>query len=244
MNNKVDSDFFKDALLDEKLESPRKIDKMEFINIRIYYFVINILSSTILENAIKYLYNIFIMMFIDTKFLVLEQDQKHFEIIVFSKNNLPNGWDELYKISVKEIAKIDINVEKIFYAEKLNEVEELFSSACSCGEYHNNIGISNAKKYIDEHISEKLSLKIIAENVYLSPSYLSRTFKKCYGVNLSKYIQSERINKAKQYLVTSDFPIREIMRMSGFDYDGSYFYQEFKKYTGITPAEYRKMFRG
>ena len=129
------------------------------------------------------------------------------------------------------------------YDDKFDELENLFSSVDNSAEHHNK-AVSNAKKYIDEHISEKLSLKIIAENVYMSTFHLSRTFKKCYGVNISEYILSERVNRAKQYLATSDFAISEIMRMSGFDDNNSYFYQIFKKHTGITPAEYRKMFRG
>ncbi len=239
----VYTDFFKGALLGENLESSKKLDKTELINNKFCYFTVDILNNTVPENTIKYLYNIFIMLFTGTKFCVLEQEKERFEIISFSKNNLPDSWNELYEKSVCENVGIDINIENIVYAEKFDELEKLFSSLDNNSE-KNNKTVENAKKYIDEHISEKLSLKIIAENVYMSIFHLSRTFKKCYGVNISEYILSERLNLAKQYLATSDFPISEIIKMVGFDDNNSYFYQIFKKHVGVTPAEYRKTFRG
>lgn len=99
--------------------------------------------------------------------------------------------------------------------------------------------ISNAVSYIHSHLSEPLSLESIAEDLHISPSHLSRTFKKALNESLTEYINKARIGKAKEYLKNSDTLTYEIAELVGY-HDPTYFSSIFKKYTGVSPTEYRQ----
>lgn len=92
--------------------------------------------------------------------------------------------------------------------------------------------------YIQQHLSEDLSLEILAKQAFLSPSYFSRLFKREMHVPLSAYINQLRVQKAMQLLHTN-CGISELATMVGFD-NPKYFSQVFKKYTGKTPQDFRK----
>lgn len=95
------------------------------------------------------------------------------------------------------------------------------------------------KNYIFNHIFEDITINKLAEIVHLNPIYLSQLFKKETGQSLGKYIQQEKINEAKKMLIQSDSSIAEICMLLQFS-DQSYFTSAFKKYTGVTPSQYRK----
>jgi two-component system, response regulator YesN len=93
-------------------------------------------------------------------------------------------------------------------------------------------------QYIEEHISEDLSLVRLAEIHYFNPSYLSRFFKQERGINLSEYIDKCRIVAAKKLLENGDHKIRDVSDAVGYEAAHS-FTRFFKKMTGMTPQEYR-----
>ncbi|MDQ0115488.1 response regulator transcription factor [Paenibacillus harenae] len=93
-------------------------------------------------------------------------------------------------------------------------------------------------QYIDEHLSEDLSLVRLAEIHYFNPSYLSRFFKQERGINLSEYIDTCRARKAKELLRDNDLKVREVAVSVGYEAAHS-FTRFFKKVTGMTPQEYR-----
>ncbi|RHO31870.1 AraC family transcriptional regulator [Roseburia sp. AM16-25] len=92
--------------------------------------------------------------------------------------------------------------------------------------------------YIREHLTEDFSVDQMAQDLFLSRSYLSTKFKKETGMTLSQYIQEQKIEKAKSLLKTTDRSILEIATYLGFSSQG-YFQNVFKKLTGMTPKEYR-----
>lgn len=92
--------------------------------------------------------------------------------------------------------------------------------------------------YIREHLTEEFSVNQMAQDLFLSRSYLSTKFKKETGMTLSQYIQEQKIEKAKSLLKTTDRSILEIATYLGFSSQG-YFQNVFKKLTGMTPKEYR-----
>ena len=93
-------------------------------------------------------------------------------------------------------------------------------------------------KYIQEHLSEDLSLVRLAELHYFNPSYLSRFFKQERGVKLSEYIEDCRLKKAKELLSNADLKVRDVALLVGYEAAHS-FTRFFKKSTGMTPQEYR-----
>lgn len=98
--------------------------------------------------------------------------------------------------------------------------------------------ILSVKAYVDSHYGEALSLDQLAQQFYLSPSYLSRIFKRETGVNLSTYLQNVRIDAAKTLLRTSDLKSYEVAERVGIN-DPVYFSRIFKKITGFKPKDYR-----
>ena len=92
---------------------------------------------------------------------------------------------------------------------------------------------------ITDHLHEELSLQILAERVHLSPRYLSRLFKEETGVTVTSYIQRARVREAQNLLLLSDQSFLEISNFLHF-VSQSYFIQIFRRYTGMTPQQYRK----
>lgn len=92
--------------------------------------------------------------------------------------------------------------------------------------------------YIDGHLSEELSLTMLAEKWHYNPSYLSRTFKQQMGVNLNAYIAQTRMRRACELLDGTDARVGEIARQLGFR-NAQYFSNVFRKHMGMIPQEYR-----
>lgn len=97
----------------------------------------------------------------------------------------------------------------------------------------------NAAEYIARHLSDDLALETIAEAVNTNPSYLSRIFKKECGETLTEYITRMRIEKAKELLRLPDHFVYQVSEATGF-HDPAYFSTIFKKYTGMSPKEYKQ----
>ena len=101
-------------------------------------------------------------------------------------------------------------------------------------------GVKGAKQYIISHLSEPINLEKIAKSVHLAPNYLCSLFKKNTGMTIMDYITSQRIDLAKRHIVTYDLPLYRIAENCGFA-DYNYFSHTFKKVTGITAVQYRKL---
>ncbi|WP_214814528.1 response regulator [Exiguobacterium sp. s196] len=99
--------------------------------------------------------------------------------------------------------------------------------------------IAQIGTYIEQHFAEELSLQGMSERFYLSREYISRRFKQQYGVNLSEYVLTIRMNEAKRLLKTSRQRIYEVAQAVGFS-DDKYFRKVFKKQVGVTPNEFRE----
>lgn len=84
------------------------------------------------------------------------------------------------------------------------------------------------------------TVKFLADNVHLSPSYLSDLLKKETGKNAQEHIHFYIIEEAKNYLINTEKNINEIAYSLGFEYP-QYFNKLFKQKTGKTPMEYRNL---
>ncbi|KIL38332.1 hypothetical protein SD70_27055 [Gordoniibacillus kamchatkensis] len=97
--------------------------------------------------------------------------------------------------------------------------------------------------YVKQHLHDPmLTLESIADYLVLSVSYVRLVFKETYLVTLSDFIHQERLEQAKQLLVTTDWPVLDIAERSGFQ-SKTTFFTSFKKYTGLTPNQYREQNR-
>ncbi len=97
---------------------------------------------------------------------------------------------------------------------------------------------NKVKSYITDNLKEDLNLESIAHNFNLSPYYFSRSFKEVMGCNLTDYINTIRIKKAKELLIENKMSIKEIGYTVGYS-DPNYFSKVFKKYEGYSPKEYK-----
>lgn len=100
--------------------------------------------------------------------------------------------------------------------------------------------IQEALTYINNHFFDPdMSLKTVAETVALSPSHFSTIFSQSLGKTFIEYLTDQRINYAKNLLVTTDSKLTSITLEIGYS-DSNYFSYLFKKKEGMSPSEYRK----
>jgi AraC-like DNA-binding protein len=99
--------------------------------------------------------------------------------------------------------------------------------------------IRKAVVYLNNHLTQDVSIERLAEIANYSPAHFRRLFLKMMGQSPSDYIVNVRINNAKVLLKTTGMRISDIAVEVGF-FDHSHFIRTFKKLVGVTPAEYRK----
>ena len=102
--------------------------------------------------------------------------------------------------------------------------------------------VSAARRYIDAHLDEELSVASIASSLFVTPNYFSRLFKRVTGEGCNEYIVRKRIEKAKSLLETTSLKTGRIAMMVGYR-DTNYFSLAFKKHTGQSPTQYREEIR-
>ncbi|CAH1057450.1 helix-turn-helix domain-containing protein [Paenibacillus pseudetheri] len=98
--------------------------------------------------------------------------------------------------------------------------------------------VAICQNYIFNHLYEELSLDKLAVVASLNRSYLSQLFKKETGFTVSDFIQIERIEEAKRLIELPGISLSDIATRLHFN-DQSYFTKVFKKYTGITPRQFK-----
>lgn len=102
--------------------------------------------------------------------------------------------------------------------------------------------IIRAKSIIDRNYSDpELNLDSVSSQVGLNSSYLSTIFKKKFKVSFIDYLTEVRIKHAKELLLSTDDSVAVISEAVGF-VDSKYFTKRFKKYTGVSPRDYKKYF--
>ena len=95
------------------------------------------------------------------------------------------------------------------------------------------------KNYIDAHITEKITLEDISNNLYISKAHIERSFKQEYGQTPLAYCTNQKISQIASMLVTTNYSLSQISQQLGFS-DVKYMSKTFKKMKGKTPMEYKK----
>jgi len=93
--------------------------------------------------------------------------------------------------------------------------------------------------FIQHHLYEDIDIAHVAEELHFSKSYISQKFKAETGIPMDKYIRQLKIKEAK-LLMNTDVPLAEIAQTLGFS-SQSHFSTTFKKETGHTPLQYKKI---
>lgn len=100
----------------------------------------------------------------------------------------------------------------------------------------------NIARYIQQHSAERLTLQRMGEVFHMSPKYFGAYFQKHFDRGFSDYLTAVRIERAKDLLVRTEKSMDLIAHLCGFSAD-SYFIRMFRQTQGITPGQYRKLFR-
>lgn len=101
--------------------------------------------------------------------------------------------------------------------------------------------VEQVHRYIIEHISEELTVSKLAGMVFLSPDYLSRSFKRRHGKSIIDFIVDYRMELAKQMLCDTGIPATDIAEKIGLGSNYSYFVKQFRNKYGLKPKDYREM---
>lgn len=97
-------------------------------------------------------------------------------------------------------------------------------------------------KEIETHYdSTELTASGLSARVFVTPQYLSRLFRRFLGCSVYEYLTTYRINRARELLVSNPrMEVQQIAGLTGFS-DTSHFIAMFKKITGVTPLEFRRL---
>lgn len=170
--------------------------------------------QTITDKAKNYIYELLI----DRKpwlekFLYRNDFTYKFGFSLIKKEDIIQDWIKCFGEAIKMVRKYQIIDDKLVY----------------------RIG-----KYVIIHVDERLSLGSVAEGVYLNPSYVSNIFKKITGITFTNYMTEVKIDRAKVLLRDNKKKLYDIASIIGYS-DSEYFAKIFKRKTGYSPSEYRRM---
>ena len=148
--------------------------------------------------------------------------------------------------SQEDLAEITGRVEKITSAGNLAEIQKIIRELCcficekiEINQKRENETIAEVKRILNKSYWEDISINALAEQVYISPSYLCLLFKQETGSTIKEYLTKIRIEKAADLLDQTDRKVIDICYDVGYR-DTKYFSRLFRKQIGTSPAEYRK----
>ena len=102
-----------------------------------------------------------------------------------------------------------------------------------------NTIIRKAQQYIQEHVQEKLSVPVVAQNVNVSPSYLTALFHKHLEFSPAEYIRRIKLQQSKQLIREGQMNFTQIAQTLQYS-TVHHFSRQFKQMFGLTPTEYAK----
>ena len=107
---------------------------------------------------------------------------------------------------------------------------------------HADAVVRTCEQRLAGHFRDSDAIRQVIELADIPQRTLKRRFKAATGVTLIDYLQNLRIEEAKRLLESGQMPVDEISLQSGYE-DASFFRRLFKRRTGLTPSQYRRMFQ-
>jgi len=101
--------------------------------------------------------------------------------------------------------------------------------------------LESVKDLLNQNFSEPPRLTELAGAVDIHPTHLARVFRQFEHCTVGDYVREARINYARRRMMKSDEPLVEIALAAGFA-DQTHFSRSFKRVTGMTPSEFRRVF--
>ena len=253
LNKKVENPLLENLQLNENYQYKMIVLNKKVDSSILYDFIKGIIDvhKDIEYSSFGYNDSVYIIFYINTK--TNNNYNDIFEFIVnksdcFIELNISvyilDDTDKIWKLreqsklvkKMKENADESLNVKK-YYLTQDERLKEILNS--DLNDVNNNITVIKlAKDYIINNYNKNISLKDVADEVYLSQNYLSELFKKEIGEGFYDFLSKYRIKKAKEVLLTTNLKVYEIAQMVGYN-DSITFGRAFKKITGTTPNNFR-----
>lgn len=180
-------------------------------------------------------------------FLIKKFSAKNTFSQIYVKFILSNIYQNIYK-EIQKVSEVDLNgkIDKIYFCRTIQEISEILNNIIDKMEkqfskesFNDRHEIELVKSYIYKNYGNDLSLEILAEYIYMTPSYLSSVFKKEIGMGINSFIKNYRMEKAKDMLENTNIKIKNIGNLVGYS-NTSYFCQSFREFYGLTPEKYRQ----
>ncbi|WP_078549547.1 helix-turn-helix domain-containing protein [Litchfieldia alkalitelluris] len=141
----------------------------------------------------------------------------------------------------------DLFIQKLEELNNINDIAQLsntafleFTERVAKGKKHQySKPINMCQNYIFTHLYNEVTVPHLADLVEMNPNYLSNLFKKEVGISIIEYIHQAKVEEAKNLITFTDHPLSEISGLLNF-HDQSYFTKVFKRFTGVTPNQYKK----
>lgn len=164
--------------------------------------------------------------------MVLLSDRSHRVMNKLKEEDM--GQHYLIEISGKS------SMAKLQYFEK--KVSEWFSIYAKMQSDSFNAITVSAIEVLKQNYTGEISLEDLAIKLNVTPQYLSKVFKEDTGVTFKEYLTELRIEMSKDMLRSGEYSIKDICYEVGYN-DTSYFIRAFKKFEGLTPKDYQKIYR-
>ena len=158
-------------------------------------------------------------------------------------NNLIYQTDDKAKEFIDNHTILDIKG----HERSMEELKKFFEGFClGVCEYFEKVrdrkAVSNVTKieaFIKENYKRNITIRELAENLYMHPAYMGQLFNRKFGMSFNEYIHEMRIEEAKRLMKGTNLNNYEIADGLGYSNYNS-FLQQFQKYTSMKPTEYRK----
>jgi len=156
----------------------------------------------------------------------------------------PDNIEEVTKL-FEESGYVELKKDLIYnvaWSGNLLNIIRAYSLAAKKYSYVSDKRFDRVVGYMKSHIGENLTLNVLSDMMYMQPTYFCRRFKEIYGVSPLAYFATLRVYKAMELLLNSDMKNEDIAETLGIA-DVSYFSRWFKKSCGLSPSEYKSLFK-
>lgn len=161
-------------------------------------------------------------------------------IFLFGVKNYMNQYEFPENIWYQKKFKSFLTIADIFEWLK-KQLRDEFDKYIANKKIQDSKPIRLAKQFINENYNKDINLESVSNQIGFNPAYFSALFKKETNENFMEYVMKIRIQNAKFLLIQTDKDVAEIADDVGYT-DLKYFSKLFRKKTGLSPSEFRKLY--
>ncbi|MEC1803112.1 helix-turn-helix domain-containing protein [Bacillus altitudinis] len=168
------------------------------------------------------------------------QHKPHFKAPVFSQSELTKPLYDLHQMITEEAPALNKQETFYFFMKQLIEAYADTSEEKASATRANEQKVRDVQQYIETHLTENISLDDLGELVSMNKYSLLRAFTKFRGITPYRYLQTVRVNFAKELLAQGVKPV-DAAASAGFS-DQSHLSHFFSEFIGLTPGQYQQIF--